>query len=83
MSELFEIFTREPSCVLTHWFFYFTLGLLILCLYIWLSRLNLALTKYDPLFIIPLLQSNYILFSTLTGGALESRLAPCACACES
>lgn len=69
MSELLEIFTSDPECLITHWFFYMTLGLLLLCLFIWLSRLNSALTKYDPLFIIPLLQSNYILFSTLTGGA--------------
>mmetsp|Transcript_27016 Transcript_27016/g.65158 ORF Transcript_27016/g.65158 Transcript_27016/m.65158 type:complete len:622 (+) Transcript_27016:263-2128(+) len=68
MSELFEIFLAEPTCILTHWFFYVTLVLLLICLFIWLSRLNAALTKYDPLFIIPLLQSNYILFSTLTGG---------------
>jgi len=68
MSELFEIFLAEPTCILTHWFFYVTLVLLLICLFIWLARLNAALTKYDPLFIIPLLQSNYILFSTLTGG---------------
>lgn len=71
MSELFEIFLIDPTCILTHWFFYVTLVLLFICLYIWLSRLNTALAKYDPLFIIPVLQSNYILFSTLTGGAIS------------
>ena len=68
MSELFEIFLSEPGCILTEPFFYTTLILLFTFLTIWLTRLNAALTKYDPLFIIPLLQSNYILFSTLTGG---------------
>ena len=68
MSELFEIFLSEPGCILTEPFFYTTLILLFTFLTIWLTRLNSALTKYDPLFIIPLLQSNYILFSTLTGG---------------
>lgn len=76
MSELFEIFMNSPGCVLTHWFFYYTLVLLIIFLTIWLSRLNSALTKYDPLFIIPLLQSNYILLSTLT---VSAQLSPNPC----
>jgi len=68
MSELFEIFLLEPGCILAHWFFYMTLILLFFFLYQWLTRLSIALRKYNPIFIIPLLQSNYILFSTVTGG---------------
>jgi hypothetical protein len=35
-----------------------------------------ALKDFDPLFIIPLLQSNYILFSTITGGIyFQARLS--------
>ena len=35
---------------------------------LWVFRLNTALATYDPLFIIPLLQSQYILCATLSGG---------------
>jgi len=42
--------------------------LLGIFLFIWLYRMGQALKDFDPLFIIPLLQSNYILFSTITGG---------------
>ena len=35
---------------------------------IWLYRLNDALSKFDPLFIIPLLQCNFILFAIISGG---------------
>ena len=31
----------------------------------WLYRLNAALAKYDPLFIIPLLQASYIVLATV------------------
>ena len=41
----------------------------------WLYRLSSALGKYDPLFIIPMLQSNYILFSTVTGGIFFQEFA--------
>ena len=35
---------------------------------LWVFRLNKALATYDPLFIIPLLQSQYIVCATLSGG---------------
>ena len=35
---------------------------------IWLNRLTAALGLYDPNFIIPLLQSCYIAFATISGG---------------
>jgi hypothetical protein len=34
----------------------------------WLKRLNDALALYDPLFIIPLLQANFIFFAIISGG---------------
>lgn len=71
MSELVEL-VFDPAVgvlgLLGHWFFYFCLVLLFLSGGLWLNRLSAALGKYDPLFIIPMLQSNYILFSTVTGG---------------
>jgi len=70
MSELVELVFTDLGVVglLKEWFFYFCLVLLLVFLMIWLTRLSSALGKYDPLFIIPMLQSNYILFSTITGG---------------
>ena len=69
MSELVElVFTIGPLGLLSSWFFYFACVLLFATMGMWLYRLNAALGKYDPLFIIPLLQANYILFSTVTGG---------------
>jgi hypothetical protein len=37
---------------------------------VWLFRMNEALSLYDPLFIIPLLQVNFILFAIVSGKAL-------------
>ena len=54
--------------VLESWYLYITIVLLASCGALWLYRLNLALASYDPLFIIPLLQSQYILCATLSGG---------------
>jgi len=70
MSELTEIFVTGPNGpdVLASPLFYISLILTVIFLCGWLYRLNAALGKYDPLFIIPLLQSNYILFSISSGG---------------
>ena len=54
--------------VLSHWFFYVTLAVLLVCMATWLGRLNAALCKYYPIFIIPLVQAHYIIFSILSGG---------------
>ena len=35
---------------------------------VWLHRMNEALSKYNPLFIIPLLQVNFIFFAIVSGG---------------
>ena len=56
-SELVEIvFTDGLGAVLGDWFFWLVLVLLLFFLFIWLSRLQQCLAKYDPLFIIPLVQ---------------------------
>ena len=54
--------------VLASWYLYVTIILLASCGAAWLYRLNLALASYDPLFIIPLLQSQYIVCAVLSGG---------------
>jgi len=69
MGELVTIFLGgQFGPVLSHWFFYVTLVVLLVCMSVWLGRLNAALRLYDPIFIIPLVQANYIIFSILSGG---------------
>jgi len=50
------------------WFTYVTLGAWLFLVGVWLFRMNEALSLYDPLFIIPLLQMNFILFAIVSGG---------------
>lgn len=54
--------------IFSHWFLYATLLVWAAFVVVWLYRMNEALSKYDPLFIIPLLQSNFIFFAVLSGG---------------
>jgi hypothetical protein len=50
------------------WFTYVTLVGWLALVGVWLYRMNEALSLYDPLFIIPLLQMNFILFAIISGG---------------
>ena len=50
------------------WFTYVTLFAWLAFMGIWLYRMNEALGLYNPLFIIPLLQVNFILFAIISGG---------------
>ena len=61
--------------VFTSWFTYFVIGYFLVSVGFWLYRLQSALSKYDPLFIIPLLQASYIVFATI-GGAAWSKPPP-------
>ena len=47
------------------WFTYFTLVAWIGFVVVWLYRMNEALGLYDPIFIVPLLQVDFILFATV------------------
>jgi hypothetical protein len=58
----------EAGTVFTSWFFYVTLVAWLVLMAYWLVRLNGALALYDPLFIIPLLQANFIFFAIISGG---------------
>jgi hypothetical protein len=49
------------------WFTYVTLVGWLGFVGVWLFRMNEALSLYDPLFIIPLLQVNFILFAIVSG----------------
>ena len=52
----------------SHWLIYCTLVGWLVFVYVWLKRMNDALGKYSALFIIPLLQANYILLAIINGG---------------
>ncbi|KAL1499908.1 hypothetical protein AB1Y20_012591 [Prymnesium parvum] len=67
LSEVVE----QLGCGVPIFSFYYTyiaVTLFLTQVAVWLYRLTAALALYDPLFIIPLLQSNYILFATISGG---------------
>jgi len=69
LSELMELLLGlHETYVATDYFLYVTLLLFLSTVVVWLYRLNQALSLYDPLFIIPLLQSNYIMFAVISGG---------------
>ena len=76
VAELFELQVQliEPY-PLAHWFFYLELVLLSVTGIFWLYRMNQSLGLYDPLFIIPLLQSSYILFGVISGGIFFEEFA--------
>lgn len=50
------------------WFMWVTLAMWLLFLYIWLARMASALAKFNPLFIIPVLQVFFILLAVIAGG---------------
>jgi len=50
------------------WYTYVTVISWLILMAFWLFRLNEALSLYNPLFIIPLLQANFILFAIVSGG---------------
>jgi len=54
--------------VFGHWYTYVTLLSWLVLMSFWLYRLNAALGLYNPIFIIPLLQSNFIFFAIISGG---------------
>ena len=62
--------------VFTSWFTYFVIGYFLVSVGFWLYRLQSALSKYDPLFIIPLLQASYIVFATIGRPPWLKRLLP-------
>ena len=69
VAELFELQLQMVSPIpLAHWFFYLEMVLLSGTGIFWMLRMNTSLALFDPLFIIPLLQSSYILFGVISGG---------------
>lgn len=58
----------EGDTQLTNWFTYFVLIMWLASTSFWLTRMNTALSMFDGLFIIPVLQVFWTFFSILSGG---------------
>ncbi|KAL3918265.1 MAG: hypothetical protein SGPRY_006085, partial [Prymnesium sp.] len=67
VAELLEL-QAGGVLIFSTWYFYLEATLLSVTGCIWLFKMNESLGLYDPLFIIPLLQSSYILFGVISGG---------------
>ena len=65
----------HAEAVWTSWFPYASLVLLLGAAVFWLRRLNEGLASYDPSLIIPLLQAQFILYATLSGGIFFQEFA--------
>ena len=69
MSEIASmLFSGQAEAIGTAWLTYAVLAYFIVTVAFWLYRLHDALGKYQTLFIIPLLQSSYIVCATVAGG---------------
>lgn len=69
MSEIASmLFAGQAAAIGTAWLTYVVLAYFIVTVAFWLYRLHDALGKYQTLFIIPLLQSSYIVCATVAGG---------------
>lgn len=67
LAKLFELQGGGEN-IFAHWYTYVTILSWLVLMGFWLYRLNAALSLYNPLFIIPLLQANFIFFAIVSGG---------------
>ena len=67
ISELLETLGNGVN-VWLYGMTYLVIGLFLSTVGFWLFRLNSALAKYEPLFIIPAIQAGYIFWATLSAG---------------
>jgi len=68
LAELLAIQSCGDDNIFRSWFTYFTITYWLMTVGVWLTRLNKALSKFNPMFIIPLLQCSFIFFAILSGG---------------
>jgi uncharacterized membrane protein len=68
LAELLELNAAAGELALANWFFWLELFLTALFGIYWLFRLSQCLGMYDPLFIIPLMQTAFIIFGAIAGG---------------
>lgn len=76
IAELLELqFALVEPYPMTTWYFYVEFFLLFFGGFYWLYKMNEGIGLFDPLFIIPLLQSCYILFGVIAGGIFFEEFA--------
>jgi hypothetical protein len=68
LAELLAVHSNGSENIFASWFTYATILLWIMTVLVWLKRLNDALERFNPLFIIPLLQCSFIFFAIVSGG---------------
>lgn len=70
LSELLELWTTttEGVDIWVHWYTYVTILAWLSMILTWIYLLNKAIAFYDPLFMLPLMQANFIFFAVLSGG---------------
>jgi uncharacterized membrane protein len=68
LAELLAVHSNGSENIFASWFTYATMLLWIMTVLLWLKRLNDALERFNPLFIIPLLQCSFIFFAIVSGG---------------
>lgn len=67
LSELLELLLAGTN-IFACWYIYIVIILFVGATVLWLSRLSQALETYDPLYIVPMLQSGYIVVSAIAAG---------------
>ena len=68
LAELLAVQSNGDENIFRSWFTYVTLIIWLLTVVVWLKRLTQALKKFNPLFIIPMLQCGFIFFAIVSGG---------------
>ena len=57
-----------PGYTFSHWFTYTCVVCWLITVAVWITRLDASLQKYNPLFIIPVMQMGFIFFASISGG---------------
>lgn len=68
LAELLELTAATGEVAFANWFFWLELVLCAVFGCYWFFRLSQCLALYDPLFIIPLMQTGFIIFGAIAGG---------------
>lgn len=68
LAELLALQSKGKERVFCSWFTYITVIVWLTTAAVWLRQLSVALERFDPMFIIPLLQCSFIFFAIISGG---------------
>jgi len=68
LAELLALQSKGKEHVFYSWFTYITVIVWLTTAAVWLRQLSVALERFDPMFIIPLLQCSFIFFAIISGG---------------